>query len=193
MTPKEALDKIKALFSEQAAPAPAPEETPAQLEAKEYVLEGGAKILISDLEVGGMAQLVDDAGNATPAPAGEHKLTDGTVITVGENGLLTGVVMPESEAPAPEMEDMKAQFAALKEENERLGLLIAEMAKRDEFTKAIEDVNAKLQGLADAFASLVQTPSADPIQAPRNNFDSHRESKADKMKEILATIDKLKK
>jgi len=191
MTPKEALDKIKSLFSEQVAPAPVPEETPAQLEAKEYVLEGGAKVLISELEPGGMAQLVDDAGNATPAPAGEHKLADGTMIVVGENGLLTGVTMPESAAPAPE-EDMKAQFAALKAENERLGSLIAEMAKQEEFTKAMENVNAKLQGLADAFASLVQTPAADPIQAPKNNFDSHRESKDDKMKALLASIEMLK-
>jgi hypothetical protein len=190
MTPKEALDKIKALFSEQ-APAPAPEETPAQLEAKEYVLEGGAKILISELEPGGMAQLVDDAGNVEPAPVGEHKLADGTMIVVGENGLLTGVTMPESATPEPE-EDMKAQFAALKEENERLGSLIAEMAKQEEFTKAMEDVNAKLQGLADAFASLVQTPAADPIQAPKNAFDSHRVNKNDRMAQVAEMISKLK-
>jgi len=97
MTPKEALDKIRQLFNENApAPAPTPVDAPAALEAKEYVLEGGAKIMISELEPGGMASLVDDAGNAQPAPAGEHKLADGTVITVGENGILTGVVMPES-------------------------------------------------------------------------------------------------
>ena len=192
MTPKEALDKIRSLFAEQ-APAPAPEETPAAMEAKEYVLEGGAKVLISELEPGGMASLVDDAGNATPAPVGDHKLADGTMITVGENGVLTAVAMPEAKPEmAPEVESMRAELAAVKEENAKLGELIAQMAKQDEFTKAMGEVNAKLQGLADAFASLVQTPAADPIQTPKNNFDSHRETKEDKMKALLASIDMLK-
>jgi len=194
MTPKEALDKIRQLFNENApAPAPAPVDAPAALEAKEYVLEGGAKIMISELEPGGMASLVDDAGNAQPAPVGDHKLADGTVITVGDNGVLTGVVMPESAPEAnPEMDEMKAQMASLKAENERIGGLIAEMAKRDEFTAAIEDMKAKVVALAQAFESLVETPSVDPIQTPKDKFVSDVPSKQDRLNALMQTIEKLK-
>lgn len=194
MTPKEALDKIRALFAEPVPPAE-PEGEPAAMEAKEYVLEGGAKVLISELEPGGMASLMDDAGNAVPAPAGDHTLADGTVITVGENGILTGVKMPEPvAAPEPEAElaRFREELSAVKSENERLAAMLAEMAKRDEFEAAMKDVTAKLQGLADAVTSLLDTPAADPLQAPKDKFERQGPSKDERMATLLDTLSKLK-
>lgn len=192
MTPKEALDKIRALFAEPVPPAE-PEAAPAQLEAKEYVLEGGAKVLISDLEVGGMVSLVDDAGNATPAPAGEHKLADGTVITVSESGLIAGVKMPEGEAPMPEaeMQKLREELSAVKAENEKLAAAIVESLKRAEFEAALKDITAKMQGLADAVTSVLETPSAEPA-APKDKFERQGPSKDDRLASLMQTLENLK-
>jgi hypothetical protein len=192
MTPKEALDKIKALFAE---PAPEqPEAEPAAMEAKEYVLEGGAKVLISELEPGGMASLVDDAGNASPAPAGDHTLADGTVITVGENGLLSGVKMPEvqPEMPEAEMAQLREELSAVKSENERIAALLAETLKRAEFEASVKDLTEKLKGLAEAVTSVLETPSVEPMQAPKDKFERNQPSKDERMAVLLQTLDNLK-
>lgn len=192
MTPKEALDKIRALFAE---PAPEqPEAEPARMEAKEYVLEGGAKILISELEPGGMASLIDDAGNASPAPAGDHMLADGTMITVGENGLLTGVKMPEvqPEMPEAEMAKLREEMSAVKSENERLSALLAETLKRAEFEASVKELTEKMKVLADAVTSVLETPAADPIQAPKDKFERNQPSKDERMAVLLQTLDNLK-
>ena len=192
MTPKEALDKIRALFAEPVPPAE-PEAAPAQLEAKEYVLEGGAKVLISDLEVGGMVSLVDDAGNATPAPAGEHKLADGTVITVSESGLISGVKMPEGEAPMPEaeMQKLREELSAVKAENEKLAAAIVETLKRAEFEATMNDITEKMKGLADAVTSVLETPAAEPA-APKDKFERLGPSKDERMSTLLDTLSKMK-
>lgn len=192
MTPKEAIDKIRAMFAEPVQEQPEAES--ANMEAKEYVLEGGAKILISELEPGGMASLVDEAGNASPAPAGDHALADGTVITVGENGLLTGVKMPEvqPEMPEEEMVKLREELSAVKAENERLSAEIIETLKRAEFEAALKDITEKMKGLADAVTSVLETPSADPMQAPKDKFERNAPSKDERMAVLLQTLDNLK-
>ncbi len=59
-----------------------------------------------------MVVLVDDAGNESPAPAGDHELADGTIITLDENSVIVNVVVPE-EAPVAEPKvDLAAQKIA---------------------------------------------------------------------------------
>lgn len=197
MTPKEALDKIRQLFADPAVAAPVSEPAPAVMEAKEYVLEGGAKILVSDLEPGGMVSLVDDQGATSPAPAGDHKLADGTTITVNEAGTITAVMMPETPVmPEDELakkldEKMAAIREDVKKENDAIRQLIENLAKHDEFKATVEGINAKLKGLADAVTALLDTPSADPIQEPKDKFEK-QENKSERMKAVADMLAKLK-
>jgi hypothetical protein len=197
MSPKEALDKIKQLFADPAAIEPAPNPEPAKMEAKEYVLEGGAKILVSELEPGGMVSLVDDQGATTPAPAGDHKLADGTMITLNEGSVITAVMMPEAPVePADELtkkldEKMAAIRADWQKENDDIRQVIVSLAKYEEFKVTVDGINAKLQGLADAVTALLDTPSVDPIQDPKNKFEK-QESKHARMQSIADTLAKLK-
>jgi hypothetical protein len=197
MSPKEALDKIKQLFADPAAIEPTPNPEPAKMEAKEYVLEGGAKILVSELEPGGMVSLVDDQGATTPAPAGDHKLADGTMITLNEGGVITAVMMPEAPVePADELtkkldEKMAAIRADWQKENDDIRQVIVSLAKYEEFKVTVDGINAKLQGLADAVTALLDTPSVDPIQDPKNKFEK-QESKHARMQSIADTLAKLK-
>ena len=189
MNAKEALDKIRQLFEETAPAAPAVDTAPAKMEAKEYVLEDGTKVLVSDLEVGGMVAVVAEDGSTSPAPVGEHKVADGTVITVAENGVITSVAMP---APAgmPE-EEMQAKFAEVKSSQEaiKISLSAENAALRDE----LKAMNVKLKGLADVVASLVEMPAAAPLQEPRNTFSATGATKAEKMQRVASIFDKLKK
>lgn len=187
MNAKEALDKIRQLFAEEAGMNPEP-PAPTEMEAKEYVLEDGTKLLISDLEVGGMVNVLDANGTPSPAPVGDHKLMDGTVITVAENGLISAVVMPA--APAAPTEDMSAKFAEVTAEHASIR---AELSAQNAALRAeLDAVNVKLKGLADVFSSLVNVPAAEPLEQPKNTFAAHGQSKAEKMERLRATIDALK-
>lgn len=76
------------------APAAAPIIAPAALNT-DYVLKDGTAVTIDKLEVGGVVLVA-----GIPAPVGDHELSDGTKITVGEGGLITAIV-PVVAAPAP--------------------------------------------------------------------------------------------
>lgn len=190
MTPKEAVEMIRSLFMEPEKP----KAEPAKMEAKEYVLEGGQKVLISELEIGGMVQLVDDAGVTSPAPAGDHKLADGTTISVGENGLITSVSVPavEPAPPAPPApgEDMTARFTATDAEIASLKQTIQSQAEK--FAQDMALVNERIKAIADIFSAVIGTPSADPVNPPKHNFEQV-ESKADKLKRLSDRIASLKK
>lgn len=66
---------------EAAAPAAPAAEAPA---AMEHELEDGTKVVVE----GDMVSVVAADGTKTPAPDGEHKAKDGTVLTVKEGKLV---------------------------------------------------------------------------------------------------------
>lgn len=187
MNAKEALDKIRELFAD-AAMTPEPEPAPAKMEAKEYILEDGTKVLVSDLEIGGMVAVMKDDGSSVPAPAGDHKLADGTTITVAENGVITSVAMPA--APVEMPEDMTAKFAEV--ESATASLRETLKAENDALRAELESMNVKLRGLADVVSALVEMPAAAPLQEPRNAFAATGSTKDEKLKRVAALFDQLK-
>lgn len=110
------------------------------------VLKDGTKIHIvtqveGELTPGDIVHVVDEEGNQTEAPAGEHELEDGRILVVGEAGTLVEVKEASEEAPAEEemedeqeikgvlnglkelinqVKDLKSQFDEVKKENEEL-------------------------------------------------------------------------
>lgn len=201
MTPFEAIEKIKALFAEGDAPAeapaaapeaPAPSEAPTEA-AKEYDLKSGAKVSIDKLEIGGQVLVVDEAGNKTPAPAGTHELVDGVSITVDDMGIIAEISSPAEEAAdveaTPSEADMKiaeleAQLSALKSEQ---ATQVQKMSEQEaKFGKAIHD-------LSNVVLGLMVTPSADPMEAPKNKFSQHHESKDSKIAKYMDFVKQISK
>ena len=178
MNPLEILQNVKKLvFAEAVAPvAPIVPET-VQL-AKEYSLQDGTVVSISELVQGGTITLQD----GTAVPDGDVTLADGTVVSVAA-GAITNVVPPV--APVAEQpEDMSSKFeqrfaaietkfSALETEN---GNLKAAFAKADEAIK----------GLVNLVETLVKEPSTEPANPVNTGFRYQAaESKKDKLERMF--------
>lgn len=180
MNIKETLQKIKALFEEQPMPvdpAPAPVEPVAPLEMKEYTLADGTAVMIDKLEIGGMVKVGE-----LPAPEGEHKLADGSSITVDAAGMITEIeaAEPVEVAPAP-VEATKVEPVMMRDE--RVDALIAE-------NKQIKQGFAQLVALVEA---LAETPAAEPLEPTKDRFSAQKEEKSARFKQIQEVLSKHKK
>ena len=166
MNAQEAILKIRALFDDgQVAEAPAE----VNLEAVEYSLMDGTKVMIDKLEVGGTVVLSD--GNA--APQGEHILADGTSIQVDEAGVIIEIASPAEDMQPEEMpvEEMKNKMDELAAEFQaKVDILNFE---KEELQTKLKDLTEKTtQGFSQVLSlieDMAKVPSADPIAKP-NSF-----------------------
>jgi hypothetical protein len=200
MTVKEGIEKIRLMLaSEDEAPQMETSEESApvtQLAFETYDLKDGSKIDLSGLEIGAIAMLVDESGNASPAPDGEHELVDGTMVTT-VGGKVEGIETPQAEMePIEDVEEeipmgddkedkfneIDGTIENLKSENEALKAKIASIEGK--FSQAIND-------LSDVVLGLASTPSTNPIQAPKNSF-SQVEKRDEKIERFLTKVKNLK-
>ena len=188
MTALEALLQIKQMFAEMPPVVPPVEapEVPVEpaYDYKEYVLKSGAKVKIDKLEIGGMVVLVDELGNETPAPAGEHELADGMVITLDENSVITELESPEAEViPAADEElkkqiqEMEAKIEELKSGKKAQEVKMAEVENK--FAQAIKE-------LSDVVIGLINTPSTDSTEKSKQNFNKVIPSKDSRIDSFLS-------
>ena len=199
MTPLEAIQKIQQMFTDNGmmpvAEAPAAqmaEESAQPIESvKEYVLMSGQKVLIDKLELGGKVMIVDEAGQQSPAPVGEHELADGTKIVLDEAGTILEISVPESDkveeeiipdAPAePSAEElMKKKIEEMQKQLDEIKMSYdAKLAQQEaRFSKGISD-------LSDVLVQLINTPSAEATEQPKDKFNVHVESKEAKLERFL--------
>lgn len=199
MTVKEGIEKIRLMLASEGleeVSIETSEEAPVtELSFETYDLKDGSKIELSGLEIGADAMLVDESGNTSPAPDGEHELVDGTMITV-VGGKVEGIETPQAEAepiesPETEMpmemesdkfEEMNGSISSLQAENEALKAKIASIEGK--FSQAIND-------LSDVVLGLASTPGAGPIQTPKNSF-SQVEKREEKIERFLNKVKTLK-
>lgn len=200
MTVKEGIEKIRLMLAsenEEVQVETSEESAPvAQLSFETYDLKDGSKIDLSGLEIGAEALLVDESGNTSPAPDGEHELVDGTMVTT-VGGKVEGIETPQAEMEPiedvveeiPMGDDKEDKFNEidgtienLKAENEALKAKIASIEGK--FSQAIND-------LSDVVLGLASTPSANPIQAPKNSF-SQVEKRDEKIERFLNKVKNLK-
>jgi len=106
------LDKVSVFFAELVGAVDMPQVSgePAAVKMMEAKLKDGTIVEVTDLAIGGIVTI-----SGAPAPVGEHELEDGTMIVLGDNGVIMEI-KPKAEAPSielPIVEDMSAKFAAL--------------------------------------------------------------------------------
>lgn len=168
MKATEVLEKLRLTFNELVKPQSNPV---AMLDA---TLKDGTAIQVSDMSVGGIVTI-----NGIPAPAGEHELSDGTILVVGDNGAISEIKpaqqMPEEQPPM--QEDMGAKFSAFESSiNEKF---TAYESKFADYEKKITDLEERLvksiqgvQELMNLTQSIATTPTGVPDSAVKttNNF-----------------------
>lgn len=130
MNYQETINKIKALFEMAAPELPAAPANPDVTGLTDYILQDGTKISCDKLAIGGMVTI-----NGTPAPDGEHKLQDGTIIQT------KGGMIEEISSPAEETVDQSVTEDLSKE------TITTEMGKK------MEEMAAKVQSVETKCAS----------------------------------------
>ena len=189
-SPIELLQEVKKLvFQEETMPAPS------------YSLEDGTKIMIDKLEVGGIVTLED----GTPAPVGEHTLSDGSKVVLAEGGVIAEIMpkqveedkveieIESAEDKKPDMEEMKEKIAKIEEE---LNAGKNKMSAFEVDYSSLKDASAKAQEGLQALIALVETlvnvPSQEPAEVP-NGFKKHSAStKEDKIRSYSQFVSQFK-
>lgn len=174
MNHTEILTKLKQTFSELMQQSPKKEE----VKMIDAMLADGTAIQITEMAVGGIVTI-----NGTPAPSGEHKLQDGTIIVVGDNGAIMEIkpaaAMPEEPAA---QEDYGAKFSAFETAtNEKFAAyetkLSAYEQKFAEFDERLSKANIVIEGLLNLTQTIATTPTgvADESVKANNNFKEEKQ------------------
>lgn len=180
--PIDILKQIKAIvFNEETPAAPAPVEVEQKFD--EYTLVDGTPVMITELVIGGVVTLAD--GSA--APAGDHTLADGTVITVGEGGVISNIVAPAEAVPVLEVTPEEVE-AAKDIEDVKLGEIEDKMAMIEEKLAKAEEAIKSLVALVE---TLVKEPSTVPVESVKSGFKhAAKESRQDKIAKLFSNIKK---
>jgi len=162
MKATEILQKLKEQFAELVAQ---PTQTPVAMVSA--TLEDGTVVEVTALEVGGIVTI-----EGVPAPVGEHKLSDGTIIVLGENGAIMEIKPKVEEMPTEEMppmvEDMGAKFSSLETAtNEKFATYETKFA---EYESKLNKATQLIEGLMNLTKTLAETPTGTPDVAVKNNF-----------------------
>jgi hypothetical protein len=172
MEAKEILERVKALFTELAAP-PAPPMPPApEATTTEYELKDGGKVSIDKVEVGGIVMI-----DGNPALPGDLELADGTKLTVADNGAITAVTLGTGQEPTepiaePAGEDMGAKFTAFETlTSEKFASYEAKFAayetKFQEYEAKLATYNDMITQLLQFGKLMVEAPAAQPDPAAK--------------------------
>lgn len=133
----------------------------------EGTLQDGTKIYSSaDEWVAGVDIYMQDAdGNPVPVPAGEYLLEDGTIVKVGEDGLVAEIAAPEMEVEMSSS-DMLAIIDSLSQRISVLETEKTELASALESEKKNADaVSGELNSVKSELSSLKKAPAAPSVRA----------------------------
>lgn len=191
MTFKEAVNKI--LSAEQKAElkglftfnTPVPVVEPENAPVAEPVVMGEAKLVdgtivkydTPELVIGSMITVVTPDGEF-PAPAGEHTLENGTVVTVDETGKVIEIATKEEETPEVVVE-ASAPVAMAVTPEEKQAIIDEIVAMFEPRIKALEDAilvsqtsTSELQSKFSEFGKLLDLPTNEPTKVIENKFQS---------------------
>lgn len=180
MEAKEAITKIKVLLGLE------PQETVAVAFADLTLVDGTTVRVEGEPEVGKALVVVTEEGEM-PAPEGRHTTTDGMIVTVDANGVITELTAVEVEA-----EEETEEVEVMMEEEEEVKVEMTEEDKKkvemadalvetllpyletiDEMKEKVAEVEAKLQKMS-------AEPAGKRIQR-NENFSSDRTSRVDRL------------
>lgn len=194
MTVKDALNAVKVMLGqdtpkveEVALEETVVEETVETNLAKSELVDGTVVYSEGDLEVGATLFVETEGEEDVFAPAGKHSTKDGSIITVGESGVIEAIDSEEAEPAQEEVieeEVVEEELSDVSEETpteevfnaEDFVQQIAELIKP--YQTEINELKSNLEVLTERFEAVADLPSAKPL---RKSF--MEEAKAAKMAE----------
>lgn len=140
--------------------------TPEKVELASMTLADGTMVEAEVFEAGANAFLVDGEGNRVAVPIGEHKLEDGKILVVEEEGIIKEIkeAMMEEE-PAIEVEIEAAAEEAAPEMS--IGDLVAMVNSLREEVEMMKQEMGKKQEMAE---EVVEEPVAEVAMAAQKPF-----------------------
>jgi len=170
-TNKNGLEKFADMVVEKLGAVLNP-ETKLEEETKlaQMTLEGGAIVEAESFEEGQKVFVLAE-GERIPAPIGEHKLEDGRILVVSEEGVIAGITEAETEevVEAKEGESVEERMAKLEAQ-------LSELSKSfHDFTKVAQEEKAQLskvveekdKALEEVKSQLSEEPTSEgPVVAP---------------------------
>lgn len=198
MTVNDAITKLRVMLSgstEEVVETPVvmEEETTEKEETKmaKAILADGTEVYTEgELAVGAILYVSTEEEEDPFAPAAKHETSEGLLITVGENGEITSIEEPATEAPVEAEEKVEEEMETEEEKKEEMTseeLLgaIAELIKEYK-----EEVKEEMNSLTERFNAIADEPATKPV---RNNFTKEAadaKTKADARLEKLIAIRK---
>lgn len=152
----------------------------------ETTLEDGTRVtnmLGEDLAVGQELHVITEDGTHVVAPSGEHILSDGTVVTVNEEGKITGIDIPGVEAEgsleADNNEEMSAEEVTESTEEK------TELAEHGDEEVMEEDESIVEEGIQEAIIGAIAEVVGPEIEAMKAKLAEVEEAMAS-MKEKMS-------
>lgn len=167
----------------------------------EAELVDGTKVEVDgELEVGKVLSVVTEEG-LIPAPNSIHETTDGTLITVGEGGLIESIEEKEAEATEvvedteTEVEvSLEEEVPTLEEEEAETADLLSSIAELlAPYTEQITELQKQVEYLGERFESISDEPAAKPITRTFAEEASAAKTVADARLDLLVSLRKKKK
>jgi hypothetical protein len=158
MKSTEILEKIRLTFNELVN-TPKQEQVVKMIEA---TLMDGTKVEVTELAIGGIVTI-----DGVPAPAGEHTLSDGTMIVLGDNGAIMEImpaeVEVEIEAKKKDDEMMNSFSAFQTSTNEKFASYESKFANYEQkfadYETRLNKATQVIEGLLNLTQTLAETPT----------------------------------
>jgi hypothetical protein len=195
MNYQETINKIKALFEIGMPVAPDATANPDVSGLTDYILQDGTKISCDKLEVGGVVTI-----NGTPAPDGEHKVQDGTIIKTKE-GIIQEITSPAEEATDSSVNEDLSKDMEDKTISTEMGKKMEEMAvKMTSYENKMAETEAEMKKQKEAITMLTQMiekmatmPVEKPAAMATNQFTAQKsEDKEERFQSMVEAMKKLK-
>lgn len=160
---KLAIKDLKAKFDAMPPAVAAPAAAPANpIEVK---LKDGTSLSVDKMEVGGIANVISEVGSVL-AEAKDYEAEDGTIITVGVDGVISNI--KPVEVAAPELNQVTPEMlAALSARLAQVETKFAESQAANTVLKtSLAAVNEAQKVTLSAVELILSAPAGEPIEKP---------------------------
>jgi hypothetical protein len=170
MNAKDALKEIRIMLGMEAEVV--------SVELAEATLVDGTVVKVEgELEVGKQLYVVTEDGDV-PAPEGIHETTEGLLVTVDANGVITNIESKPEEEVEVELSNDNVDLVG------EIAKLVAPLAER------LNAIEARFSSLDSDFQQFKSEPAAQPV---KNNWKPDVDQKADMYNQRMQQIMDMKR